>query len=223
MKKLIAAVNRVNGTKLLMTMALVLLGNTAFAEVSDDVLRVRSAWEKIKYRTPEKEQEPAFEQLAKESAKLKEKSPKDAPTAIWHGIIEASYAGAKGGLGGLSLAKSAKKSFEDALAIDPKALDGSAYTSLGSLYYQVPGWPIGFGDDKMALEMLNKGLALNPNGIDPNYFYADFLFRSGDLDGAERALKKAQAAPPREGRAVADEGRRKEINELLAKIAKKRK
>ena len=75
----------------------------------------------------------------------------------------------------------------------------------------------------MALEMLNKGLALNPNGIDPNYFYADFLFRNGDLDGAERALKKAQAAPPCEGRALADEGRRKEINELMAKIAKKRK
>jgi len=223
MKKLIAAVNRVNKAKIVITMALALLGNVALAELSEDVLRVRSTWEKIKYRMPEKEQEAAFEQLAKESAKVKEKSPKDASAAIWHGIIEASHAGAKGGISALGLAKNAKKSLEDALAIDPKALDGSAYTSLGSLYYQVPGWPIGFGDDKMALEMLNKSLALNPNGIDPNYFYADFLFRNGDLDGAERALKKAQAAPPREGRALADEGRRKEINELMAKIAKKRK
>ena len=146
-----------------------------------------------------------------------------AAAAIWQGIVEASYAGAKGGLGALGLAKSAKKSFEDALAIDPKALDGSAYTSLGSLYYQVPGWPIGFGDDKLALEFLNKGLAQNPNGIDPNYFYADYLFRKGDLDGAEKAAKKALAAPPREARPLADEGRRKEVNELLAKIAKKRK
>jgi Flp pilus assembly protein TadD len=80
-----------------------------------------------------------------------------------------------------------------------------------------------FGDDKMALEMLNKGLALNPNGIDPNYFYGDFLFRNGDLNGAENALKKALAAAPREGRALADEGRRKEINELLSKVAKKKK
>ena len=38
------------------------------------------------------------------------------------------------------------------MAIDPKALDGSAYASLGSLFYQVPGWPIGFGDDKKAAE-----------------------------------------------------------------------
>jgi tetratricopeptide (TPR) repeat protein len=223
MKKLIAALRHLNGVKLFLALALVVAGNTAFAQVSDDVLRVRSAWEKIKYKTPEKEQEQAFEQLAKESARVKEKAPKDAAAAIWHGIVEASYAGAKGGLGALGLAKSAKKSFEDALAIDPKALEGSAYTSLGSLYYQVPGWPIGFGDDKMALDMLNKGLALNPNGIDPNYFYADFLFRNGDLDGAEQALKKALAAPLRDGRALADEGRRKEIAELQSRIAKKRK
>ena len=209
--------------KFIVALMLAVLGNAALADVADDVVRVRSAWEKIKYRAPEKEQEAAYEQLAKEAASIKEKNPKDAPAAIWHGIIESSYAGAKGGLGALGLAKNAKKSFEDALAIDPKALDGSAYTSLGSLYYQVPGWPLGFGDDKLALEFLNKGLAQNPNGIDPNYFYADYLFRKGDLDGAEKAAKKALAAPPREARPLADEGRRKEVNELLAKIAKKRK
>lgn len=223
MKKLIAAVDRINGAKLLMGLLLVFVGNMALADVAEDVARVRSSWEKIKYRMPEKEQEAAFEQLLTESARLREKAPKDAPAAIWHGIVEASYAGARGGLGALGIAKNAKKTFEDALAIDPKALDGSAYTSLGSLYYQVPGWPIGFGDDKMALEMLNKGLAINPNGIDPNYFLGDFLFRKGDLDAAELALKKALAAPPREARPLADEGRRKEVNELLAKIAKKRR
>ena len=33
---------------------------------------------------------------------------------------------------------------------------------------------------------------------------------------------KALQAPPREGREVADEGRRREINELLEKIREKR-
>lgn len=195
----------------------------AWGGMEEDVARVRHEWERIKYQVAPKEQEEAFGRLAKDSGGVMTQYPGRAEPTIWHGIIEASQAGAKGGLGGLSLAKNAKKSFEQALAIDPKALEGSAYTSLGSLYYQVPGWPIGFGDDKKALEFLQKGLALNPNGIDPNYFYGDFLYRTGDYAGAEQVLLKALQAPPREGRQLADSGRRKEINDLLEKIRDKKR
>lgn len=197
--------------------------HAAWAGMEDDVARVRQQWERIKYQTPAKAQEDAYEKLAKESAQIVQQYPKHAEPAIWHGIVEASYAGAKGGLGALSLAKSARKSFETAMSLDPDALNGSAYTSLGSLYYQVPGWPIGFGDEKKALELLRKGLAANPGGIDPNYFLGDYLYRTGDYAGAEDALKKALEAPPREGRKLADEGRRKEIAELMAKVREKKR
>jgi Tfp pilus assembly protein PilF len=70
---------------------------------------------------------------------------------------------------------------------------------------------------------LKKGLAANPDGIDSNFFYGDFLYRSGDYAGAEQALRKALKAPPRPGRAVADEGRKGEIQELLRKISEKRR
>jgi len=103
--------------------------------------------------------------------------------------IVASHAGAKGGFGALSLAKQAKQALEHALALDAKALEGSAYTSLGSLYYQVPGWPIGFGDDRKAREFLQQALALNPDGIDPNFFLGDYLYRKGDYAGARQALE----------------------------------
>lgn len=203
--------------------AMLLSSASVWAGMEDDVTRVRQEWERIKYQLAPKDQEAAFEKLAKESEKVLSQYASQAEAAIWHGIVEASYAGAKGGLGALSLAKSARKSFEQALALNPKALDGSAYTSLGSLYYQVPGWPIGFGDDKKALELLQKGLALNPAGIDPNYFLGDFLYRSGDYAAAEQALLKALQASPREGRKLADDGRRKEIAELLEKIRDKKR
>ena len=58
-------------------------------------------------------------------------------------------------------------------------------TSLGTLYYKVPGWPIGFGSDKKAREYLAKALDLNPTGIDPNYFMGEFLFDAGRI----RALR----------------------------------
>lgn len=202
--------------------AAVLCSAGAFAGVDEDVIRLQHEWERIKYQSAPANQQKEFEQLTAEAEKISVMYPNRAEAQIWHGIIEASYAGAKGGIGALSLVKDARRSLERALEINPNALNGSAYTSLGSLYYQVPGWPIGFGDNKKALEFLEKGLALNPDGIDPNYFHGDFLFRNGDLDGSERALRKALLAPPRTGRTLADEGRRKEIRQLLDRIAEKR-
>jgi tetratricopeptide (TPR) repeat protein len=95
-------------------------------------------------------------------------------------------------------------------------MNGSAYTSLGSLYYQVPGWPIGFGDEKQAKAMLLKGLSYNPEGIDSNYFYGDFLLRQKQYSEALIAFEKALRAAPRSGREVAEEGRRQDINVGIA-------
>lgn len=189
---------------------------TALAGLEEDVSALQIEWARIKYERPAAEQEKAFAELAKSADVVRGKYAGRAEPQIWYGIIAASYAGARGGLGALSLAKDAKKALEQALEIDPKALGGSAYTSLGSLYYQVPGWPIGFGNDDKAREMLDKALALNPDGIDPNYFMGDFLYRKGDYAAARQVLNKALKAPARPGRALADEGRRKEIESLLA-------
>ena len=191
------------------------------AGVDDEVRDLQNEWAEIKYRRPKAEQEKSFEALSQTAAAVRDKYAARAEPAIWYGIIVASYAGAKGGVSALSLVKDAKKALEQAIEIDRRSLDGSAYTSLGSLYYQVPGWPIGFGDDKKAMEMLESALAINPEGIDPNFFMGDFLYRKGDYEGARRALSKALKAPPRPGRALADEGRRREIEELLAKVKEK--
>lgn len=203
--------------------ALLLPCAAALAGSPEEVARLQQQWEQIRYATPAEAREAQFERLLGEAHKSAAQYPDSAEVLIWDAIVESTYAGAKGGLGALSNVKHAKSTLEQALAINPDALSGSAYTSLGSLYYQVPGWPIGFGDDKKALELLRKGLAVNPDGIDPNFFYGDYLYRKGEYAEAERSLRKALLAPPRPGRKLADEGRRGEINQLLDKIAAKRK
>ena len=205
---------------LICTMVLA-MSSLAWAGMEEDVARIRQEWERVKYQVPAKEQEAAFEALAKDSEKLVAQYPKQAEPAIWHGIIEASHAGAKGGLGALDLVKQAKSELEQALKLDAKALDGSAYTSLGSLYYQVPGWPIAFGDDEKAEAMLKTALSLNPNGIDPNYFYGDFLVRKKRYQEAKVVLEKALAAADRPARASADAGRREEARKLLKTVQAK--
>lgn len=118
----------------------------------------------------------------------------------------------------MDLVKDAKVKLELAIKLDANALDGSAYTSLGTLYYQVPGWPIGFGDKKQAELLLKKALQVNPTGIDPNYFYGDFLLEQGRKADAKIYLQKALAAPARSGRELADKGRHQDIQQRLDKL-----
>ena len=199
---------------------------SAFAGVDEDVFQLKKTWEQLKYKTLLSEQEKGFESLLAQSEKVTAQYPNKAEPLIWQGIIEGTFAGVRNGIRGqlaaLSLVKDAKQHFEQAIKIDPNGSDGSAFTSLGSLYYQVPPWPIAYGDNDKAREMLVKGIEINPDGIDANYFYGEFLFKRGQLNKATEVLKKGLLASPREGREVADEGRKKEINDLLKKIVDKK-
>jgi tetratricopeptide (TPR) repeat protein len=186
------------------------------------LLSIQQAWAKVNYDTPAGDaRAQAFETLEKRAEQFTQQHPTRAEALIWEGIIESSYAGAKGGLGALGLAKEARGNLEKALEIDPAALEGSAYTSLGTLYYRVPGFPVGFGDDDKARKLLQKALELNPNGIDPNYFYADFLFEQKQYGDALKYLERAAKAPPRPGREADDKGRHAEIDALAAKVRAK--
>ena len=188
------------------------------APVDDAVAELQHDWEVIRYQTPPTEREKRFEALSGKAHKVSETYAGRSEPLIWEGIILSSWANEKGGIGALGLVKQAKADYEQAIQIDGKALDGSAYNSLGVLYYKVPGWPLGFGDKAKAKEMLQKALALNPNGIDPNFFYAEYLVETKKADEAVPYLEKALNAPPRPGRQIADAGRREEIRALLAKI-----
>ena len=213
-----------NTIRLLSTgLATVLVGislstHAAPATFDAELLAIQTDWATANYTPAEPQREAAFHKLIVRAAALSSQNPKRAEALIWEGIVLSTAAGVKGGLGALGLAKQSREKLEAALAIDANALDGSAYTSLGTLYHKVPGFPVGFGSDKKAREHLRKALQINPNGIDPNYFYAEFLYDEDDYAGALEHLEKALKAAPRPGRASADEGRRQDIQKLMAKV-----
>lgn len=181
-------------------------------------------WAEVNYTiTNEEEKEAKMHNLALNAEAVTKQYPNYAEPKIWQAIITSSEAGIKGGLSALRLVKESKKLLEEAQTINPNALDGSAYTSLGSLYYKVPGWPISFGSNEEARKNLQKALQINPNGIDPNYFYGEFLYEVGEYPKAYETLQKALKSPAREDRPLADKGRKGEIMSLLAKVEKKLK
>ncbi|MBJ7556203.1 tetratricopeptide repeat protein [Marinomonas spartinae] len=204
--------------------ALITLGflSSAWAQDNNTLLDIQHQWSHINYQMTDNDKKvDAFKALATKVEAMVKADPNNADDYIWLGIIQASTAQAKGGLGALSFAKEAKKNLEHAIKINPNASEGSAYTTLGVLYHKVPGWPIGFGSDSKAKELLQKSIAINPKGLDNNFFYAEFLYDDGDYKEAKKYLEIAQQAAPRENRPVAEAGRRKDLNALLEKVNKK--
>ncbi|MDV6316424.1 hypothetical protein [Idiomarina sp. HP20-50] len=201
-----------------MTLALMVYLSPVAAEEASQLLTVQQRWAEVNYTLEGDEQLNAFEELSKQAENWVKQEPENAEAHIWLGIIKSTQAGAEGGLSALGLAKEARKHLERALQLEPDALGGSAYASLGTLYYKVPGWPFGFGDDDKASELLQQALKINPDGIDPNYFYADYLFEQEQYQKAKAHAQRALNAEVRAQRPLADAERRKEVHALLDKI-----
>ncbi len=191
------------------------------SSVMDQIAYLQKEWARIKYQVVDKDSQiEAIRKLEHQAAKVTASYQDRPEPKIWEGIILSTDAGIGGGLGALGKVKKAKKLFEASLKQNSKALDGSAHTSLGSLYYQVPGWPISFGNDDKAEEHLKQALQIDPMGIDSNFFYADFLIEEDRYDEARTYLERALRAPERPARPLADAGRKQEVKAALVKVNK---
>lgn len=185
---------------------------------SSQSISVQTDWDKANFGLSGAAQKVAMEELVATCVSGTEEQPGDVALLTWCGIVNSTYAGLASSFSAMKYARSAKTMLDRAIELSPDALQGAAKTSLGTLYYKVPCWPIGFGDSDKAEALLKEGLAVNPLGIDANYFYADYLLEQKDYDGARQHLERALKAQPRSGRELADAGRRKEIQSLIADI-----
>ncbi len=199
-------------------LALASPGLAAGQSMADDVKALNDGWAHITYEVKgSSTQTKALDALARNAAALVKRYPGKAEPLLWQGILVSEQANRANFFHKLGLAKQARDILAKAYAIDPRAGNGGAAMSLGVLYYKVPGSPIGFGDKAKARQLLKEALALDPNGLDANYFYGDFLLDQGDKAGAKSYLQKALRAPHDPSRPAWDAGRRREVQTLLKK------
>src|SRR5690606_13423405 len=110
-------------TIILTTVLFIGVSTATYAQEST-LAQIQSRWAEVNYTLEGDQQEQAFETLLNDAMAWAEAEPNNAAAFIWRGIIQSTFAGAKGGLGALGLAKDARKSLEHALEIDPQALQG---------------------------------------------------------------------------------------------------
>ena len=199
--------------------ALLLLSGHCVADTLDNALQsIESEWAAIYYKTPKAQQGKAFQQLLNKTAALEKQHPNAAEPLFWEAVIKATYADHESAISALSLVKEAKDLLQKAISINPRTMDGSAYVTLGTLYYMVPKWPIAFGDEAKAKSLLETALKINPKGIDSNYYYGEFLLTLDRPNEAKKYFENAANAPTRPEQIFADNQLKAEAQKALDNI-----
>ncbi|GEN27665.1 hypothetical protein HVA01_13110 [Halovibrio variabilis] len=197
------------------TLALSPLTASAF---ESELFSLKNRWEHTVTDMPANERESTLKSLVSEAEQLAEQHSDEADVLVWQGIILASYARERGGLGALGTAGDARDALEKAIELDPRGLNGSAYVTLGALYDRAPGRPLGFGNSDTAERMFQRALEIRPDGIDVNYYYAAFLAEEGNDQAAREHAKRAVNGTARDNRKVSDEALRRDAEALLDQL-----
>lgn len=183
-----------------------------------EVEALKQRWEQITTLRAEGQRRHSLKSLSDEAERLVQANPGEAQPLIWYGIIEASHARERSGLGALGSARSARDALERAIEIDPQGGNGSAYVTLGALYDRAPGRPVGFGNSATAERMFQRALQIRPDGIAVNYYYATFLEDEGRRDEAREHAQRAVDGTAREDRQASDEALREQARALLSQL-----
>ncbi len=195
---------------------------TSSQTLSSEINTIESQWAQLYYAENNSAQKVGYPKLLKKTGNLLKKHPKNAELMIWHAILTSTNAAYQGAFTALNSVNIAKKQLELAIKTKPYALEGAAYVALGTLYHMLPGWPISFGDEYKAEKLLKTALKINPQGIDSNYFYADYLLSQDDYIRANQYFNRALNAPTRPEQQFADQQLKKEALSALH-LAKQRK
>lgn len=200
-----------------------MVATAAHADPCGDRARaLQQSWDHVNFEVAEGVRQAEMGRLRTQADAAAAQCANSPEVLIWDGIITASQAGLQGGMGALGLVRQARTELERAERLNPRALNGAALTSLGSLYAQVPGAPLGFGNRGRARTYLQRALALAPDDVDANFFMGDLLIREREWGAAATYLQKAIDAPARPGRAAADRGRKAEARALLIRARQRR-
>ncbi len=191
--------------KLIFVVFFTLFATTCFAnDFADELQAIEAEWARAHYSYSEPKQAQTYRHLLTRISKFINTYPNRAEPLILKAILVSTNAGLENSFSALSSIHLARDLLINAINLDPGAFQGSAYVNLGTLYYMVPGWPIAFGDNKKAEQFLRLALKYNPEGLDANYFYGDFLLTQNKPKRALKYLKKASQAPLRPEQYYAD-------------------
>lgn len=196
-----------------------LLPHAGFAKNLESIVHsIESEWATIYFAADTSDKKSAYTRLLKRITNLSNEMPNTPELLFWQATIIASRAEHQNGIEALTAIHKAQELLLKTIAIKPETMDGSAFVTLGTLYYLAPGWPIAFGDDNKAEKYLKKGLQINPNGIESNYYYGHFLLTQDRPQKALEHFNIALKGPVRKEQVFADTQLKEEVKKIMTQI-----
>ncbi len=179
-----------------LVLLVVFISYTAEAESASPALSIVESFEEIYLTVDIDDQAERIEPLLNEAELYRDNNPNEAEAWFASALIRSAYAQTQG-LRALRLARTSRDEFERAIVLDNSALGGYSQAFLGRLYFTLPGWPISFGNDDKAEELLLEALSINSETAANNLYFALYLISQERYDEAQDYLNRAKAAAPR--------------------------
>lgn len=172
------------------------------ASAIDDIER---EWAAVYYKHNHPNPSAIYQKLLTQAQTLGKQFPTQAEPLLWQAILVATDANHQSPIKALEHINIAHDLLMCAIALDPSGVSGAVQVTLGTLYYMAPGWPIAFGDTEKAEQYFLAALKINPDSIEANYFYGDFLIANNKAPQAQSYLQKAITIPPRKQQLFSDQ------------------
>lgn len=197
-----------------------MLPYAAQAITADSLQTLSDAWATGKYHQQGPDQTETFDKLLGELDGALSDEPSNTELKVLKATTLSTYASIQGGLEALKKVEKARDLLEEVIASTDSFDTGMAYGVLGSLYANVPRWPIAFKNTKKAEKYLRTGVELAPESLDAHYYLAKFLNDQKRYAEAEKYYLNALETPHRTERFIADEARREEAERELEAMLK---
>ncbi len=137
---------------------------------------------------------------------------------FWLAVNYGSFGQAKGVMQSLALIQPLKERAERAAEIDGSYFYGGPWRVLGRLYHKAPGFPFSIGNNKKAIECLEKAVELGPKFYLNRLFLAEAYISSREKAKAREHLEWILNAPPNKNHEREDEDYKRQAAELLKSL-----
>lgn len=137
---------------------------------------------------------------------------------FWLSVNSGSYGQEKGIMQSLAMISPIRAAAEKAMELDESFFYGGPHRVLGRLYNKAPGFPFSIGNNKKAIEHLEKAVNLGPKFFLNHLFLAEAYISNRDKIQAREHLEWILNTPPNKNHEREDEGYKHEAKTLMEKL-----